>query len=59
MADTVGKRQSIRPTAPFIIGALIAAIAMAAVWLAVSAAVGNGGQDCPARDKSSVGKRCR
>lgn len=57
--DTTSKRQSIRPTMPVVIGALVAAIAMAAVWLAVSAAVGNGGQDCAAQDKASVGKRCR
>lgn len=59
MADSMDRRQSIRPTMPVIIGALVIAVAMAAVWLAVSAAVGNGGQDCAAKDKASVGKRCR
>lgn len=41
-----------------IIVAVVALLALGAVWLAVGAAVGNGGEDCPAQANATT-ERCR
>lgn len=52
------RRQRIRPPLAVIIVAVVALLALGAVWLAVGAAVGNGGEDCPAQANATT-ERCR
>jgi len=52
------KRQRIRPPLAVIVVALVAVLALGAVWFAVSAAVSSGGDDCPARTNATT-ERCR
>ena len=52
------KRQSVRPPTAVIVAAAVIAVAMIAVWFAVGAAVGSGGDDCPARGNETA-ERCR
>jgi hypothetical protein len=40
------------------VAAALIVIALAAVWFAVGAAVGSGGDDCPA-EGNATGERCR
>jgi hypothetical protein len=60
MPELPEKRQSIRPGLPVILGALGVLLIMAVVWLAVTWAIGSGGQDCPSRPSSgAAADRCR
>lgn len=52
------RRQRIRPPLAVLVVALMALVALGAVWFAVGAAVGNGGEDCPARANATT-ERCR
>ena len=53
------KRQSVRPNRSVLVGALLIAVVLAAVWFAVSAAVEAGGEDCPAqREQGAVSDKC-
>ena len=52
------KRQSVRPPVTVVLAALVLLAALGAVWLAVSAAVGGGGEDCPAQ-RQATSERCR
>jgi hypothetical protein len=42
-----------------LVAALLILVALVAVWFAVSAAVGSGGDDCPAAESQETGDRCR
>ena len=60
MPELPEQKQSIRPPRALVFVALAALVVLAAVWFAVSTAVGNGGDDCAARQESGVaGDRCR
>jgi len=52
------KRQSVRPQLPVLVAAALIVVALVAVWFAVGAAVGSGGDDCPA-EGNATGERCR
>jgi hypothetical protein len=60
MPEMPEKRQSIRPGLPVVLGALGVLVIMAIVWLAVTWAVGSGGQSCQSRPNSgAAAHRCR
>jgi len=52
------KRQSVRPPLRVVLVALVLLAALGVVWFAVSAAVHQGGEDCPAQRQSTT-ERCR
>jgi hypothetical protein len=52
------QRQSLRPPVPVLVAAAVIAVALVAVWFAVGAAVGSGGDDCPAKGTETA-ERCR
>jgi len=52
------KRQSVRPPLRVLLVALVLLAALGVVWFAVSAAVHQGGEDCPAQRQSTT-ERCR
>jgi len=52
------KRQSIRPPRSMLLAAAVIGIALLAVWFAVGAAVGGGGEDCPAQGNETT-QGCR
>jgi hypothetical protein len=59
MPEVPEARQSIRPDRGIVIGLVAVLVVMAVVWFAVSAAMGSGGQDCPAKARNTAESRCR
>lgn len=47
------------PPKPVLLGLLGVAVVLAAMWLALSAAVGFGGDDCAAQKNPAASARCR
>ena len=52
------RRQRVRPPWTVVLVALVALAALGAVWFAVGAAVGNGGEECAGR-ANATSERCR